>query len=176
MENEVKNHYEIVILAIQAGIGIFQLIFLFASAYWGYLRFRVEKKDNPRIDFDIEANFLGPQKGYYVTQVSLKIANKGLLSREFKEFKLRLRGISKDMEIEEWESQKPRLLLPDEIIDTDNVVSDKFNFIFVEPGVCQELTYFTRVPEKYRFISIYAQFDYDRQTSHSAERLFEIKE
>jgi hypothetical protein len=51
---------------------------------------------------------------------------------------------------------------------------DKLNYLFVEPGVKQEIRYITRVPKTYKYIVARAVFEYDRYTPHDTEKLLEV--
>lgn len=56
-----------------------------------------------------------------------------------------------------------------EVIDKENL-----NFLFVEPGVKQEITYATKIPQQYKYIVAHAVFYYDKYTPHIAEKVFNI--
>lgn len=58
-------------------------------------------------------------------------------------------------------------------LDTDIVPTD-WNYIFIEPGVRQEICFVTRIEENYRYILALAEFYYDTFTPHNIERMFEV--
>ena len=59
------------------------------------------------------------------------------------------------------------------LLDTDIMPQD-WNYIFVEPGVRQEICFVTRIEEDYRYIIALAEFYYDQFTPHNIERMFEV--
>lgn len=66
--------------------------------------------------------------------------------------------------------------LKHKVLETD-IVPDNWNFIFVEPGVGQEIGFVTRIEQDYLYIIARAEFYYDkekRSTPHSIERMFEV--
>ncbi|MEM7215420.1 MAG: hypothetical protein AAF423_07750 [Pseudomonadota bacterium] len=153
---------------------VIQIVVVLGGIVWAYYRFRAEAPHRPRIEFDIDADFFGPQDDHFATQIVVNAHNKGLRVRKFKSIDLLVRGISKEAPLDEWQGHEPRLFLPDKIIDhAEMVFTDKYGSVFVEPGVQQDLTYFCRIPARYRFVSIRAEFRYDDTRTHSAERLFE---
>lgn len=168
MDNATKNVIDVVISLIEAGV-------LVGGVTWAIYRFRAEGAHKPRIEFNIGANFLGPENGHYAVQIVIHAKNKGLRVRRFPGIKILARGIERGQSIEEWKVREPRLFLPDKLIDDAEVVfKENFSHIFVEPGVNQDITYLTRIPAKYRFVSVRAEFRYDDQRTHSTERLFDI--
>lgn len=160
---------------IDVVIGLIEACVLVGGVSWAIYRFRAEGTHKPRIEFNIDAQFLGPEKDHYAVQIVIHANNKGLRVRRFPSIKILARGIERGNAIEEWKGREPRLLLPDKLIDDAEVVfTENYSHIFVEPGVKQDITYLTRIPSKYRFVSVRAEFYYDDQRTHSTERLFDI--
>lgn len=67
-----------------------------------------------------------------------------------------------------------RINFPEKILK-ESIIPPQWNYIFVEPGVKQELIYTTRIPEDISFILATVEFHYDATTPHTAERMFELK-
>lgn len=168
MDEATKNLIDLIINLIQAGV-------IIAGVGWAIYRFRAEGTHQPRIEFNIDAQFLGPERDYYAVQIVIHANNKGLRVRRFPSIRILARGIERGHNIEEWKGREPRLFLPDKLIDDAEVVfKENYSHIFVEPGVNQDITYLTRIPAKYRFVSLRAEFRYDDERTHSTERLFDI--
>lgn len=159
-------------ILFDVAIPLIQLLVVLGGVAWAIYRFRAEAPHNPRIEFDIQASFLGPQLNYFPTEIIVVAHNKGLRLRKFESIELRVRGIPDNHPIEEWRGNEPRLYLPDKVFSKAEMVFRKFGHLFVEPGVSQQITFFARVPTRYRFVSIRAEFRYDHTRTHSAERLF----
>jgi hypothetical protein len=132
-----------------------------------------ERRYQPHIEFTIDCHTYGPQNGFLLAEFVIAANNKSLIRHQFKEILLRVRGIERDSPLVSWQGHEPRLHFPDKLFETD-IVPDNLNFTFVEPGVKQEFTFVSRIPEKYRFIVARAEFHYDAFTPHSIERAFEI--
>ena len=119
-----------------------EFLILLGGVAWAVIRFRVEGRFRPRIEFDIDCNFLGPQNDSYISEFRIRIHNKGALRREFRRIVLRVRGIRSDESIEEWERREPRVHFPLKIFEA-NVIAEDYGYVFVEPGVSQTLTFVT---------------------------------
>lgn len=156
-----------------AGIEIAKILLTLGAAWWVYFRFVRERSHARRVAFSIECNFFGPQQGQYVAEFLLRIKNQGLVIHRFKTLKLRVRGIAKNTPLQPWQQQPSRLSFPETLIDETNVIfHGKYQYIFVEPGVEQVITFVGTVPEAMSFILARAQFEYSDGRTHSTERVF----
>jgi len=67
-----------------------------------------------------------------------------------------------------------RVEFPERVVDDADVMyKQKYGSIFVEPGVTQRLTFVAKIPVGIRFVVARAQFKYDVNSTHSAERVFD---
>ncbi len=145
----------------------------------------LERIHKARIEFSINRRFHGNQKKMNLVEFVVTINNKSLIRYEFQVIKLRVLGIKKDDDIEFWTATKKnnetgelikkvtkRVKFPEKILE-ENIVP--WNYIFVEPGVKQELTYATLIAENIHYILVSVEFYYDANTPHTAERMFELK-
>lgn len=139
-------------------------------------RMELERRYEHHIEFTIETNIFGPQKGFYIAEFVIAANNKSLIRHQFNEIFLRVLGIKEDgkLELRYPEKDASRLNFPEEILKTD-IIPSKWTHIFIEPGVKQQITYTTRIPENIRFITVHAKFHYDEFTPHSIEHIFEVK-
>jgi hypothetical protein len=150
------------------------LIAVVGGLVWAVRRFKVERTHEPRMEFEVDCKLLGPQAGQYVGEVLVKATNRGLIRHEFRKLKVRIRGIEKEATLQHWAGHEPRLHFPEKVAEGDMLFAPKFDYIFVEPGVQQVLTYVTPIPERFRFIVVRAEFVYVNGNSHSTERAFEV--
>lgn len=180
----------IITTAIGASIPI--LIF-----YLGYLikrrQDRKEGKHRNRIQFELEAISFGPQKGYYIVEVTMLLLNEGLVRNKINELLLIIKGIEesediglfmnkKDLKLVDKRDIKSIANFPKEIVKT-NVLkkkgeeneTKKEKEWFVEPGVVQRFTYVARIPENIRFILVRSKFKYHEKSEHSAQKVFELR-
>ncbi len=135
----------------------------------------LKRKYEPHIEFEIDCVFLGPHNGHYAAEFNLLADNKGITKHEFKNIKLRVRGIKHDVPLSYWiERYKQRLEFPVEIVK-DEVIPGNWNYIFVEPGIKQRISYQTIIDAKVKYITARAEFYYQEYRPHSIEKMFEVK-
>ncbi len=154
-----------------------------------YLKHVYDKKERRyalRIEFSLDAKNIGVQKGFYLVEFITTINNKSLIQKKFTAITLRIRGIKKEKDIELWTAivkdrkEEPRKVktkrinFPEKILK-ESIIPPQWNYIFVEPGVKQEITYTTRIPEDISFILATVEFHYDATTPHSAEKMFALQ-
>ncbi len=144
-------------------------------------RNELERRYALRIEFYINAIFHGNQQGSSLVEFITTINNKSTIQHKFTAINLRVRGIKKEENIGLWKPtiknkqiDTKKINFPEKILE-ESIIPPQWNFIFVEPGVKQEITYTTPIPEEIRYILVTIEFDYDASTPHTAERMFEMK-
>lgn len=142
---------------------------------WAYHRFVRERTHAPQVEFDVACCFLGPQAGAYIAECTLTFRNKGLIRQEIRRIRLRTRGIRRGEALAYWPSREPRLAFPDKIFVEQNIIPERYEYIFIEPGITQSYKYVSFVPDKVAFIIVNAEFFYKDGNEHSAERVFEVQ-
>lgn len=168
MEPKTKNMFDVCFAGAQFLVAIVGVI-------WVMYRFRRERTHKPRMEFTVDCNFFGPQRGYYVCETVIRANNRGLIDHRFRSILLGMRGIEGGGAIQEWKTKEPRLEFPVSLLkDAEVLYTPRFDYIFVEPGVSQPITYVTRIPAEIRFIVVRVQFKYDNFNPHSAEKVFEV--
>ncbi len=145
MADSTKNLIDVIIKSIQ-------LLIILISAMWAYFRFRKEHPLHPRIEFDINCKFFGPQQNSYLTSFTISANNKGNVEHEFSEIRLRVLGIKTGQPLTDFLERPPMANFPVEIMKGVNIVPPKFKRFFVRPGVNQAFNYTTQVHENIRFI------------------------
>lgn len=155
-----------------------QSLAILVGALWAYFRFRSESPLHPRIEFDIDCKFLGPQNGDYLAGLTIFANNKGSVEHKFEEIRIRIRGIKKGAPLTEFAEYPSMVNFPEKIIVPGiNIVPDKYEYFFVRPGVHQRFNYAVLVDADVRFIIVRAGFKYqDSKEVHTSERVFEVKE
>lgn len=140
----------------------------------------LERTHKPHIEFNLDANFYGPEKGEYISEFLIEVRNKGKIQQKITSLNLRIRGIEKGGKLGFMEKYPLRLNFPDKLLETQ-VIDKHYKYYFVEPDVNQLITFTTKIPDKYRFLLVWAEFKYgDTRVKgeggrHSAERVFEVK-
>jgi hypothetical protein len=124
--------------------------------------------------------------------------NQGLVRIEFSKLFLTVKGIEKDTEIGLFENMGNPISIanfPENFVKTnvlkkvsnknvgmqitensnnDGQSKGKVKKWFVEPGIVQKFTYVLRIPENIRFILVRSSFDYQKNSEHSVQKVFEI--
>ena len=135
----------------------------------------LERKYKPHIEFDINCNFFGPHQGKYAAEFILTANNKGITKHKFTSIILRVHGIRHDKPLSFWTKRyKHRLEFPEDILE-DEVISENWNYIFVEPGVTQRISYVTIIDEKIKYITAIAAFNYKKYRPHSTAKMFDVR-
>jgi hypothetical protein len=135
----------------------------------------LERRHTPHIEFNIDCKFFGPYQGKYAAEFILTANNKGITKHEFTSIILRLRGIKQDAALAYWTRRyEHRLEFPEKIVE-DEVKPNNLNYIFIEPGVTQRLSYITIIDAEIKYITARAEFNYEEYKPHSREKMFEVK-
>ena len=154
-------------------IASLQLLAVIAGGIWVFFRFRREGSHSPRVAFEIEGRFFGPQGDGYLAEFMMLVKNEGLVRHRFTAITLRVRGIRNAVPLMLW-GDTQRVEFPEKVVDDADVMYKvKYGSIFVEPGVTQRLTFVAKIPAGIRFVLARAQFNYDSNRTHSTERVFE---
>jgi len=136
------------------------------------------REDVPHIELAINCQVLGRDDGHYLVEFTLMVYNRGLVRWTFYSIELRVRGIEKNQQFAYWPGRGQRLEFPVKIINKEEVIpKEGVNFLFVEPGVQQAITYVTKIPTQMLYIVAYVEFWYDKEkkkTPHTSERVFRL--
>ena len=154
-------------------LSITQTLIVVVGAVWAYFRFFREGTHNPRVEFDVGCEFLGPQNGRYIAAFAIRAKNCGHIEQHFREIRIRVRGIENGVDLETWEQRPPLLEFPLEEFDTYNVVPSRSQYFFVRPGVEQNFSFVTSVPKSWKFVLARATFKYEKSDEiHTSEKAF----
>jgi hypothetical protein len=135
---------------------------------------QMRREDAPHIELAIDCRTLGQERGYYLIEFILAVSNRGLVRWSFDSILLRVRGIEKNHQLVYWPQREPRLEFPVKIINDAEVIPESVNFLFVEPGVQQTITYTTKLSTQIRYIVVHVEFSYNKRTPHTSERVFRL--
>jgi hypothetical protein len=126
----------------------------------------------PHLELALACRVLGQQRDDYLVEFVLTASNHGSVRWKFESIRLRVRGIEADQALQYWEEKAPRLNFPVKLIDMAEVIPEDLNYLFVDPGIRQDITYVTKIPCIFKYALAYVEFWYDRTTPHSTERAF----
>ena len=155
-------------------ISILSFVLAATGVIFTYYKFFREGSHRQRIEFDIEFEDLGTQGEFRVVEVSVTASNKGHVEQKFDEIKLTVRGIIEGQDLREIEGHEPRLSFPEKI-GPISVISDKYKYFFVRPGVTQRFPVVIKVPNSWCLLHARSTFKYfGLNEIHSSERAFAI--
>lgn len=175
-----KDLVPLVSLLSTTGIAVF-------SIWYQRRRDVLSRRFVPRVDYDLDCRFFGPQQGRYVAELSLKAVNKGEVRRVFESIEFRVLGMRRDVEPCYWGSGKLRAAFPKVLMKDDMMRSPEHKY-YVEPGVGQLFSYTTLVPGVYSYVLVRAKVtrfsesdplphepEDPRDRVFTVERVFEVK-
>ena len=165
----------------------------FMSGIAGFLVNRrinlIERRHESRIQFNVDANFIGVQKKYCITEILIILENQGFTKFTLDAIRLKVQGIHVEEEIilfqKNYETKHIDSIVefPQDLINTNMLARMKKDqkgepekiAHFLEPGVVQRFTYIAAIPKDTRFILVTASFKYHEKSEHTAKRVFEVK-
>jgi len=170
-----------IIMAIATAIA-----FLFAGI-WGFIKIIERRERHPRVEFNIELDFIGIQGNSWLAEISAFVQNKGLVRHKTREFDLKVRYIEENDPLK-WGGEKINYqVMISKIVDIPEKYKDKGvtkrSFIppkygggtYVEPGILQRYTHHVKIPRTASFVLINSRFVYPKQRrAASQSRLFVV--
>lgn len=162
-------------MTIDQIIELLTLITVVVSGLWVYFHFIREDPLCPRIEFNLDCSFFGPQDNAYVAAFSIYAHNKGRVEHKFRNIKIKAHGIKMGESVTFWEGHAPKLYFPTKVFHEANLVHNNYKYFFVRPGINQTFSFVTRIPIEFRFILVRATFEYENAEGlQTAERVFEV--
>lgn len=123
--------------------------------------FTRERRFVPRTELDLQCAFHGPEQDDVIVAVSLIVDNKAGTRRTFRSMEITMRGIRRGAALSLWAGMgKHRLDFPVPLVKEELVPparADETNYYFVEPGVKQVFSFFTKIPAEIGYVRIHAK-------------------
>ena len=145
---------------------------------------KLYREDEPHIELTLDCAFHGVRGDKRLTTFTVSAKNVGRVEHKFDQILLRVRGIrdepfGNDSKNESHiENEKARrALFPEELFKRNLVPKTKnstWNYIFVEPGVKQAVTFTTVVPADFTYLLAQVWFQYEATRPHTAEAVFAV--
>lgn len=154
---------------------------------------KLYRDDQPRIELTLECTFHAAQSGGRLAVFTVSAKNVGRVRHQIDRIKLRVRAIDDEPfsyreeterylledhvrpgEIRRRSRRQPRVHFPHKVLETD-LVPAEWNYIFVEPGVTQSLSYSKPISARHRYLLAHVYFEYKEfKDPHSAETVFAV--
>jgi len=144
---------------------------------------KLYREDVPHIELKLDCKFHGYRDGKHLTTFAVSAANVGRVKHEFPNIMFRVLGIKEepfeyDADNEgHLEESARRAAFPHTVLKRNLVPktkNTKWNFIFVEPGVTQDLSLTTLIPSDYTYLMAHVAFYYQPKWPHTAEAVFTV--
>lgn len=154
---------------------------------------KLYRDDQPRIELTLDCTFHAVQSDGRLAVFTVSAKNVGRVRHQIDRIKLRVRAIDDEPfsyreeteqylledhvrpgEIRRRNRRQPRVHFPHKVLETD-LVPAEWNYIFVEPGVTQCLSYAKPISVKHRYLLAHVYFEYEAfEDPHSAETVFAV--
>jgi hypothetical protein len=162
---------------ITSGIqNIIATLAILAGGTWALFKFVIYRERYPKVQFDLDLRVLGKVDNQIIVEVVALVENKGMVRHWLNDFKFDLLVLPKDKMPMEGDQRVNFQVLFDKVIKQRYWIPPDWKTTFIDPGVHQEYTYVTHIPENSALAMIYATFKYPDQESsfHAAQKTFKI--
>lgn len=86
------------------------------------------RKLSPHIEFEIACHFHGPEQGDMLVEVLLIARNRGNVLQQFRDIRLRLRGIPAGADLAYWPGNEPRLHFPMKLVEETSIKPERYHY------------------------------------------------
>ena len=142
---------------------------------WAIYKFYIRDEHFPRIQFDVEINFIGKEKDQHIIEIIAYLENKGVVPIKLTELEFSLRGLKHGEELVEGnENINKQLFLPHKVKEAP-WLSDTWNYTFVYPSVRTRYTHVAMVSDVYSFLLVRGLFIYESDEDfHTSAKLVQV--
>lgn len=157
------------------------------GGFWVYFRFNRTRENHPKIEFDVDLRVIGRQDNKIIIEVVANVTNKGLVRHWINNFTCNVlilkinspvvhgdERINHQILFEKYNPQKQT----DDPTGKQRIVwipKDWYES-YVDPGIKQQYTYLTDIPESTSFVSIYSHFYCKNNDFQTAQKTFSIEQ
>lgn len=128
----------------------------------------LHRTNEPHIELRIDCHFHGIRADRVLVTFVVTARNAGNIRQTFKPVTLTVRGIEDEPFTFIADTARVKF---DRILKTDLV---PWNYIFVEPGVTEQVTYTTTISANVAYLLAHVKFEYGALTPHTAESVFKV--
>ena len=145
-----------------------------AAAWW----FFMTTKFKPRIQFDLDCNFLplSSNRDQLIGELLFIFENKGFIEHRLYKLNVAVHTLESEKDLLEKDGTR-ELLFKKQLLPKVSIVPKRYGYYFVRPGAQQVITHIISVPSSVSVIRVTASFNYSRSDNypHSARRVFTVK-
>lgn len=163
--------------AIESVVTVFAIAI---GGIWAYIRFSRTREDHPKIQMDLDLEFIGIEGNRIIIECQATIENKGIVRHEISEFTFDLLHFSPNDEYRRGGEKVNNQVFFQKEQENRNKswIPGDWYYSFVDPGVKQKYTYLADVPADCKYLLIHSKFKYKDKKSdfHTCQKAFNVEE
>lgn len=138
---------------------------------WALWRFVLTRGAHPKIEFEVDVNFVRLQGDFWIVEAIANIHNKGLVRHRSPEFTFSIRYLTASDPVKP--DDRFLVCLPHRAAK-GSWLPDKRDKTFVEPGVHTRYSAPARIPKDATTVLIHGKFHYENREWHTADKLLAV--
>jgi hypothetical protein len=147
------------------------IIALVVGGAWTYQRFVRTREANPKIEFEVNVEFVVRQQGLWIAEALAFLENKGLVRHDITEFSFSIRYLLAGDPIE---ASKGFLAYVPHDGGSGSWLPPDWGNTFIEPGLRTRYSALIRVPAEASAVLIHGKFFYPDGDWHTSDRLVAV--
>jgi len=165
----VKNYAQ----AVQSVATVIAIIF---GGIWAYFRFIRQREHSLKVEFTIDAEFIGFQDKKWLVEIIANVENKGAVLHKISDFYFLLRYVKTADELDDGEENINFQTNIEHFRKKGYFIPQNWEYSFIEPGIKNEYKYVTTLPIEATFVLIHGKFKYqsDEHEFHTAIKLKKV--
>lgn len=166
----------LIMWSLQGVTALFSAVSAGYALYWTYRLRKAGDELFPRVNFTVDARFLGEQDGKVLAELSARIENKGTVPLKIKDFTFTLRGLAAGAAVNARDAaDRPETDFPLKLANGCFAPVD-WEYSFIYPGVTTEYNFVAAIPRDVAFMRLQSRFVYhDRPAEdHFAARAMAV--
>ena len=138
---------------------------------WVLLRFVRNREAYPRVEFDVDVNFVLKQGDFWIVEAVAHFDNKGLVRHNISKFTFSIRYLTASDPVE---PDQGFLVCMPHSAAKGTWLPDSWGDSFVEPGIHTRYSSLARIPKDATAILIHGKFFYENKDWHTADKLLAV--
>ncbi len=140
---------------------------------WACRRFYRTREGHPKVEFNVDVEFIRRQGGYWIVEAVALMDNKGLVRHKIPRINFSIRYLKADDPVEP--DTKFFVAIPHSAAK-GTWLPEGWEYTFVEPGIKTRYTVIARVPVEATTVLIHGKFFYRNGEDHTADKLLAVPE
>ena len=138
---------------------------------WACWRFVLTREAHPKVEFEVDVNFVRLQGDFWIVEAVAHIGNKGLVRHNITRFTFSIRYLTAADPVEP--DDRFLVCLPHSAAK-GSWLPDAWGDSFVEPGIHTRYSAPARIPKDAITVLIHGKFFYENKDWHTADKLLVV--